>query len=268
MKEEMHTFLIIVSVLILLTSCRSEKYLLSVDETRKFSVKEVNFTMVRVEGGTFLMGATPEQGLFVEADERPVHLVTVNGFYMAETEVTQELWEAVMDYNPCVIRNAQNPVENITWNDCQVFLERLNRLTGEKFRLPTEAEWEFAARGGNKSKGYKYSGSNNIDEVAWYDKECENHDFVKVFDVHPVKTKKSNELCLYDMSGNVREFCQDCYVEYGEEDADDSDVNFSDCEHVIRGSSWASCPSDCRISVRDPIDLDEHYYTLGLRLAL
>ena len=132
------------------------------------TVNGVIFEMVYVEGGTFDMGATTEQGSDAESDEKPVHSVTLDGYYIGKCEVTQELWEAVMGSNPSHFKGAQNPVENVSWNDCQEFVSRLNSLTGRTFRLPTEAEWEYAARGGNQSLHYKYSGSGNIDDVAWH----------------------------------------------------------------------------------------------------
>lgn len=249
-------------------SCKSVKNTLSLAETKEISVNGVKFNMIWVEGGTFLMGATPEQGSFVESDEKPVHQVTVDGFYMAETEVTQELWETVMGYNPSFCPNAQNPIENVSWNDCQTFIDSLNRLTGQCFRLPTEAEWEYAARGGNKSKGYKYSGSDNVDEVAWYNKECEAHELIKVFNTQRVKTKLPNELGLYDMSGNVCELCQNCYSESVLEGSNNLDDNLIECERVVRGSSWTSCSNQCRISVRDPIEQTDQFAEVGFRLAL
>ena len=137
-----------------------------VNET--INVNGVSFTMIAVDGGTFSMGATSEQGSDASGNEKPVHSVTLSGYYIGETEVTQELWEAVMGSNPSHFSGDQKPVEYVSWDDCKEFITKLNNLTGKNFRLPTEAEWEYAARGGNKSKGYKYSGSNTIGNVAWY----------------------------------------------------------------------------------------------------
>ena len=133
-----------------------------------FTVNGVSFTMIPVQGGTFTMGATEEQGSDACDNEKPAHKVTVSNFCMGETEVTQELWQAVMGNNPSYHNGIDLPVENVSWDDCQEFISRLNKLTGRTFRLPTEAEWEYAAREGNKSGGYKYAGSNDPDEVAWY----------------------------------------------------------------------------------------------------
>ena len=138
-------------------------------QTEVFTVNGVSFTMVTVEGGTFTMGSTAEQGPDVEFNETPSHQVTLTGYSIGQTEVTQALWNAVMGTNPSNFSDdPKRPVEWVTWEACQAFISRLNALTGENFRLPTEAEWEFAARGGNKSMGTLYSGSNEINDVAWY----------------------------------------------------------------------------------------------------
>ena len=172
-----------------------------------FTVKGVTFKMVKVEGGTFTMGATPEQGKDAEDDERPAHQVTLTDYYIGQTEVTQALWTTVMGSNPSTSKGDNLPVTNVSWDDCQIFIEKLNRLfsqklSGKRFALPTEAQWEFAARGGNKSKGYTYAGSNNIYDVAWFENNSDEK-------THPVAQKQPNELGLYDMSGNVHEWCQD-----------------------------------------------------------
>ena len=170
------------------------------DET--FTVNGVSFKMKFVEGGTFPMGATSEQGNDAESDEKPIHSVTLGSYLMGETEVTQALWKAVMESNHSYWEGDNLPVERVSWNDIQVFITELNRLTSKRFRLPTEAEWEFAARGGKQGKGYKYAGSNTLGDVAWYDDNSGSQ-------THAVKTKSPNELGLYDMSGNVFEWCSD-----------------------------------------------------------
>ena len=163
--------------------------------------------MVYVSGGTFTMGATCEQGCENVSGEKPTHSVTLSSFYLCKYEVTQALWIAVMGENPSNHKGDNLPVEQVSWNDCQNFITRLNSLTDRKFRLPTEAEWEYAARGGNRSHGYKYSGSNNLSEVAWYGGNGG-------YNTHPVGLKGPNELGLYDMSGNVYEWCSDWYGPY------------------------------------------------------
>jgi len=224
--------------------------------------------MVHVEGGTFQMGATSEQkDPYVL--EKPVHRVTLSDYYIGETEVTQGLWEAVMGSNPSNFKGNDLPVEMVSWDDCQKFIKKLNRLTGRRFRLPTEAEWEFAARGGNKSRGYQYSGSDNIAEVAWYtsttnDKGTKN-----------VKTKQSNELGLYDMSGNVWEWCQDRYGwrherygGYSSSAQTNPQGPSSGSYRVVRGGGWRIDARLCRVSYRAYYTPDFRYFILGLRLAL
>ena len=227
----------------------------------RFTVNGVSFEMVRVEGGTFRMGATSEQ----EADdwdrEKPVHSVTLSSYYIGKTEVTQALWKAVMGSNPSYFKSDNQPVENVSWNDCHEFIRKLNALTGQNFRLPTEAEWEFACRGGNNSRGYKYSGSNNLGSVAWYDGNSGNK-------THPVGTKAPNELGIYDMSGNVWEWCADWYGDYSSGAQTNPTGPYGGSNRVYRGGSWNYDVGRCRSSNRD------FYYPwirdiiLGLRLAL
>lgn len=223
-----------------------------------FEVKGVKFNMVPVEGGTFMMGATKEQEKDAESDEKPAHSVTLSTYYIAQTEVTQALWQAVMYNNPSWFKGASNPVETVSWKDCQTFISRLNAATGKKFRLPTEAEWEYACRGANKSRGYKYSGSDNIEDVAWYNK----------YKTHPVGEKSPNELGIYDMSGNVREWCQNWFGGYTDSSMTNPAGPLSGSYRVNRGGSWQGGASACRSS-------DRYYNTpsycsnnLGLRLAL
>ena len=230
--------------------------------TETFTVNAVQFKMVKVEGGTFQMGATSEQGSKAYDGGYPVHSVTLSDYYIGQTQVTQELWEAVMGSNPSYFKgDNQRPVENVSWNDCQEFIEKLNRLTGKNFRLLTEAEWEYAARGGNKSKGYKYSGSNDADAVAWYEKNSGGK-------THPVETKQANELGLYDMSGNVREFCQDWYGKYSSWSQSNPKGANAGIARVLRGGGWFYDARDVRVSYRGYSTPDIRYYGGGLRLAL
>ena len=178
------------------------------DGSLVFNVKGVEFKMIRVEGGEFMMGATAEQGDDAGDDEKPAHRVSLDSYYMGETLVTQALWKAVMgEIEWSFYEGENNPIELYRWNENQKFLKRLNKLTGKQFRLPTEAEWEYAARGGNRSRGYKYAGSNNLSEVAWFKDNKVNSGSL----IHPVAQKQANELGLYDMSGNVWEWCSDWY---------------------------------------------------------
>lgn len=226
-----------------------------------FTANGVSFKMIRVEGGTFTMGATTEQGSDAGDDEKPAHQVTLSTYYIAETEVTQELWEAVMDSNPSDFKGTNRPVEQVCWNDCKAFISKLNSLTGKNFRLPTEAEWEFAARGGNKTQGYKYSGSNSLGNVAWYTDNSGN-------ETHPVKQKSPNELGLYDMSGNVWEWCQDWYGSYSSSSQTNPTGASSGSYRVIRGGGWSDSAWYCRVSGRGGNPPGHRGSYLGLRLVL
>ena len=221
----------------------------------------VIFKMIAVEGGTFQMGATSEQGSDAYDDESPVHSVTLSDYHIGETEVTQELWQAVMGSNPSYFSYPQRPVEYVSWNDCQTFISKLNELTGKNFRLPTEAEWEYAARGGNKSQGYKYSGSNTIEDVAWYTSNSSSR-------THDVKTKQANELGIYDMSGNVWEWCQDWYGSYSSGSQTNPTGPSSGSSRVDRGGSWGSSAGLCRVSIRFNGSPDRRDFNRGLRLVL
>ena len=233
------------------------------DQTITVTVNGVSFEMVYVEGGTFDMGATTEQGSDAENDEKPVHSVTLSDYYIGKCEVTQELWEAVMGGNPSRFKGAQNPVENVSWNDCQEFISMLNSLTGRTFRLPTEAEWEYAARGGNKSLHYKYSGSGNIGNVAWY-----YNNIGALFSAHSVGTKTANELGIYDMSGNVCEWCSDWYGSYSAGAQTNPQGPSSGSRRVCRGGSWCLSADDCRVSNRNRNDPSSSSNSYGLRLVL
>ena len=225
-----------------------------------FTVNGVQFTMVAVEGGTFTMGATSEQGSDAFDEEKPAHQVTLSDYYIGRTEVTQALWKAVMGSNPSNHKGDNLPVENVSWYDCQVFIQKLNQLTGKQFRLPTEAEWEYAARGGRKSRGYKYAGSNNIGSVAWYGGNSGG--------THLVATKQANELGVYDMSGNVWEWCSDWYGYYYYWSSSQSDPQgpSSGLFRVNRGGCYNSAEA-CRVSVRSGDYRGGRRDNLGLRLS-
>ena len=221
----------------------------------------INIEMVKVEAGSFNMGATPEMKSPYEV-EKPVHRVTLtNNYYVGKYEITQALWQAVMGSNPSHFKGDALPVEQVSWKDCQKFITKLNRLTGKNFRLPTEAEWEYAARGGNKSRGYRYSGSNTIDDVAWYENDA-------LSQTHPVGTKQPNELEIYDMTGNVMEWCQDWYGSYSSSPQVNPTGAASGSYRVVRGGGWSDSARDCRTSDRDFISPGGRSSDLGLRLVL
>ena len=240
-------------------------------------VGDVSFKMVLVAPGSFVMGAT-EDDTDAMPMEKPAHQVTLTkSYYLGETEVTQALWLAVMGENPShyssrhnYVDDFQRPVEAVSWNNCQTFIAKLNQMTGQNFRLPTEAEWEYAARGGNKSKGYKYPGSDNIDEVAWYyDNLPALYEGATSDGVQPVATKRPNELGLYDMAGNASEYCQDYYGNYTADPLANPTGPASGSFIVRKGGCFNSRESGCRPSGRGGVSCDEteRWYGLGLRLA-
>ena len=227
-----------------------------------FTVDGVSFTMVYVPGGTFTMGATSEQGSDAWDDEKPAHSVTLRSYHIGQTEVTQALWTAVMGSNPSEFRGDRRPVESVSWNDCQTFISRLNAKTGKNFRLPTEAEWEYAARGGH-SGGSKYAGSENISNVAWYDDNSGG-------ETHNVATKSPNGLGIYDMSGNVWEWCQDWYGNYSSSSQTNPKGPSNGDFRVNRGGSWSHgrLARYCRVSFRGNYTPSLSNFNLGLRLVL
>ena len=232
-----------------------------------FTVNGVSFKMIQVQGGTFNMGAqsTNSSGTNYDSEaydnESPVHSVTLSTYCIGETEVTQALWTAVMGSNPSNFSGDNNPVESVSWNDVQTFITRLNDLTGRNFALPTEAEWEYAARGGNQSHGYKYSGSNTIGDVAWYSGNSSSQ-------THAVKTKAPNELGLYDMSGNVYEWCQDWYGSYSSGAQTNPTGPSSGSNRVRRGGGWFNDARLCRVSFRSHSSPAFSSDNLGFRLLL
>lgn len=229
-------------------------------DSEMFSVGDVNFTMRYIEGGSFDMGATAEMDTvgFSLAEEKPVHKVYVESFAIGVFEVTQELWQAVMGTNPSSTKSEYCPVESVSWNDCQEFIQKLNAITGKQFRLPTEAEWEYAARGGKYAKGYRYSGSNNLGEVGSF-----YHGSWPAW-----ASRKPNELGLYDMSGSVNELCSDYMGDYSAEEQVCPVGPAAGSERVMRGGSFGDEPINCRISARFGIAPDKRASNVGLRLAL
>lgn len=233
----------------------------SVPRSRDVIIQELINNMVLVGTGTYTMGATIEQKLDEWANETPAHQVTIASFYINKYEVTQEEWQAVMGNNPASFTGLKHPVEQVSWNDSQEFLKKLNSLTGRNFRLPTEAEWEYAARGGNRSNGTKYSGSENLNDVAWYNDNSNGA-------THDVGTKQPNELGLYDFCGNVREWCQDRFGSYNSYSQINPKGASSGSNRVYRGGSWDNTARFCRVSNRDFYTQDYKSDNLGLRLVL
>ena len=231
-----------------------------------FTVNGVTFTMIPVKGGTFKMGATSEQQ-DSDSDEKPVHSVTLSDYYIGETEVTQALWQAVMGSNPSHFKGKNKPVEMVSYDDCKAFINKLNTLlanqlpAGRKFRLPTEAEWEYAARGGNQSNGYRHSGSNTLGDVAWY---CDN----SRSKTHPVKQKQPNELGIYDMSGNVWEWCSDWYGIYPSSAQTNPTGPSLGSDRVLRGNCFSNFEQNFRVALRHCNIPGNRKGTCGLRLAL
>ena len=224
--------------------------------------------MIAVQGGSFRMGGTAEQTQYASDDEYPIHNVSISNFYIGETEVTQELWKAVAG-NRFFAGENQFPAIGVYWELCQTFIAKLNELTGEHFRMPTEAEWEFAARGGIKAQGFIYSGSNYADAVAWYNDNApsfttETGGYYYRWCTR-VKTKAPNELGIYDMSGNVSEYCSDWYGAYPSEDQVNPQGSVNGELHVQRGGDFDRGSDDCRVSSRICTSSD---YRTGLRLAL
>lgn len=229
-------------------------------DVRTFRVKGVSFDMVYVEGGEFIMRSSKYGG---EAQHRAV----LSSFFIGQTLVTQELWETVMDGNPSRFRGFDRPVERVSWYDCQEFVKKLNGLLNDErgnlcFSLPTESQWEYAARGGKESKGYMYSGSNNLNEVAWYEGNSGN-------ETHPVKQKKANELGLYDMSGNVWEWCYDsCAKDYPNVPQISPHRLDSGLYRVYRGGSWGGGKGNSRVMCRCSDSSSNSRSAVGIRLAL
>jgi len=223
------------------------------------TVNGVDFVMVAINGGSFLMGSPPiEKGRSLDEFQ---HKVTLSDYFISETPVTQSLWESVVGRRVGNFKGDNNPVESISWNRCQDFIERLKQLTEKKYQLPTEAQWEFAARGGICSKGFIYSGSNDLDNVGFYIDNCYNKTF-------HVKSMLSNELGIYDMSGNVWEWCQDWYGEYDRNFPTDPQGVSSGELRVFRGGSWSREPKDCRNANRCCGESGLSRSNIGFRLAL
>ena len=232
----------------------------NVDENGNMSFDGL-FKMIRVEGGTFMMGASGKCLEEARGDETPAHEVTLDEYYIGETAVTRDLWFKLMTDK--IPEGGRLPVAKVTWFDCHKLIRKLNRLTEGKyyFFLPTEAQWEFAARGGVKSQGYKYSGSDILDEVAWYGENSEKKR-------HPVASKKPNELGVYDMSGNIGEWCEDEWDGYPEEPQTNPDPEAEGAYKIFRGGSFQSAAARCRVSNRSSCSPRLRQSIIGFRLAM
>ena len=236
---------------------------------KKFSLSEME--MVFVEGGSFRMGSD-----FGNDDEKPIHNITLSSFYIGKYEVTQSQWEGVMNNNPSFHRGCGNcPVENVSWNDIQEYIIKLNSQTGLKYSLPTEAQWEYAAKGGVKSRGYAYSGSNDIHDVAWYFENSEtlgHNDGEKPIsfgrNTHAVREQNANELGIYDMTGNVNEWCTDWFGPYQSFSETNPSGLASGQFHVVRGGGWNDIEDICRNASRDWLSAFEKNSNCGFRLVL
>ena len=226
------------------------------------STGPIEYEMVFVEGGSFRMGATAEQGDEFCADERPVHYMKINNFYIGKFEVTQEQWKRVMGENPSYFKGSDLPVEKVSWNDVQLFIEKLNLMTGKKYRLPREAEWEYAARGGKRCGGYKFSGANSTNDIGWVVTNSEET-------THPVGSiSYPNELGIYDMTGNVSEWCSDWYGLYSENPKYNINGPQKGKTRVIRGGSYCYYAESCRNAARGNCYPSIRMRDLGFRLAM
>ena len=217
--------------------------------------------MVFVAGGSFTMGCTFEQGSDCASDEKPSHEVQLTGFAIAKYEVTQALWKQVMGNNPSRFKGDSLPVENVTWDDVQIFLQRLNAQTGKNYRLPTEAEWEYAARGGQQSRQTMFAGGSELETVAWCSSNAENS-------THNVGTRQPNELGLYDMSGNVWEWCNDYYGQYPSDKQTNPTGAKKGTARIVRGGCYAAIGRQCRVSGRKSLYQGGKDYMTGFRLAM
>lgn len=264
------------------TTTPAKKQPVAMTTEQKRIVQQILDNMVYVEGGTFTMGADIEgkhKSYKFYVEHFKAHQVTLSSYSIGKYEVTQEEWKAIMGSNPSHFKGGSHPVENVSWNDCQRFIRKLNQLSGKKFRLPTEAEWEYAARGGKQSKGYVFAGSDNYVEVAWYMPERgelgtkEWDESNPDYGTHPVGQKKANELGLYDMSGNVYEWCYDLCkwslnLEYTEQPQSNPKGETSGDRRVQRGGCYGSPYYDC-LTVRREINYPDNgnqYY--GFRLVM
>ena len=242
----------------------TDEQIIVASNKRNFTIGNASFCMIYVKGGSFDMGGTPEQGRFASFDEKPSQQVTLSDYYIGETAVTQELWEAVMQDNPSHFKGMDLPVERVSWEECQTFITKLSQLTKCQFRLPTEAEWEFAARGGNQSQNFKYAGCDdgNQNDYVWSKDNSQTKS-------HEVKSMQPNELGIYGMSGNISEWCNDWYFNsYGNGGSRTNPTGpNSGNTKVYRGGSWDDKLMNCRLSKRFNMNPIYRNKLVGFRLA-
>ncbi|MBR1447476.1 MAG: SUMF1/EgtB/PvdO family nonheme iron enzyme [Prevotella sp.] len=257
----------VVTALLFLASCGQRKNQAQAEQPKPLDpvIQQLISNMVTIEGGSFMMGARTFEEKSIGGNNEPLHYVTLSTFLLGRYEVTQAEWAAVMESNPSYHQGDMLPVERVTHRQVLEFIDRLNEMTGMQFRLPTEAEWEFAARGGNKSMGYLYAGSNRAEDVAWCGSDAD-------YQPHIVGTKQPNELGLYDMSGNVREMCHDLYNYYTTENQTDPhgptmSIGALTKNYVTRGGNYMNA-SNCRVAIRTHSEIDFFDEMLGFRLAM
>ncbi|MCC5946726.1 MAG: SUMF1/EgtB/PvdO family nonheme iron enzyme [Bernardetiaceae bacterium] len=226
-------------------------------------INGVSFDLVFVKGGTFVMGCQEGRDTNCNNDEKPTRNIKLSNFYIGKYEITQKQWEAIMGKIPNHSKPCTDcPVEFISWKDVQSFIEKINQLTALQFALPTEAQWEYAARGGEKSKAYQYAGSNDIDKVAWYFSNADKK-------TQPVGQKEPNELGIYDMTGNVAEWCADSYAPYGkDQNTHNPKVSQEGADYIVRGGGRNSYPAKCRITNRSKKIMAAKFPSLGFRISL
>lgn len=222
---------------------------------------KISIDLIYVEGGSFLMGDDSSK----YDNEKPAHKVVLNSLYVGKYQVTQNLWKAIMGQNPSALKGERRPVESISWNDTKRFIRKLNSITGRVFRLPTEAEWEYAARGGIYSQGYSYAGSDKLEQVGWYAKNSND-------ELHEVGLKLRNELGIYDLSGNLWEWCEDDYYHNYNGIPEDGSAFMGSRDRgwyrIIRGGSYLNAPAYCRPSTRSKSTPENRSRDIGFRLAL
>jgi len=267
----MRRIILIEAILLFVGACSTPEII-----EEDFTEAQYGIEMIYVQGGTFLMGCTPGQEDDCDEREKPAHEVTVGDFYIGKYEVTQKQWREIMGIDlrgqlkiatgialPLSGKNEDHPMYYVSWEDTREFIERLNEKTDKNYRLPTEAEWEYAARGGNQSRGYKYSGSNDIGAVSWYSDNSKSR-------THPVGTKEANELGIHDMNGNVNEWVSDWYVDYSDDTQVDPSVPELDRYpyRVFRGGSWFNGAWYARVSYRNAGSSKGRTGDMGFRLAL